>query len=384
MKMIYAFLVALFVMNGATAQTGKPCLPCMPEGITFFTQSQIDSFQINYPNCTLIEGDVTISGPGITNLNGLSELTSIGGGLNIGAPFTDLFLESLSGLENLTSIGGDLHIMASFALTNLIGLEGLTSVGGGFLVYGNHVLTTLSGLENLQSVADTMVIQQNSSLKSLTGLDNLTLIGGSLSIHQNDSLTGLTGLKSLTTLDGALNIGINSVLASLTGLENLTSIDGGLFIVQNDALTTLAGLENIESGSITGLHIIYNGTLSTCEVKSICNYLTNPNGEINIHDNASGCNSQQEVEDSCAAIGIESLHLQSSLSIYPNPTSNVITIEAPDKGTLSVLNLSGQQLLQKELTETATTVDVRGWNSGVYVVKLIGEKGVQVGKMIRQ
>jgi hypothetical protein len=35
---------------------------CLPEGITFTTQEQIDNFQANYPGCTEIEGDVNING----------------------------------------------------------------------------------------------------------------------------------------------------------------------------------------------------------------------------------------------------------------------------------------------------------------------------------
>ena len=42
---------------------------CLPEGITFTTQEQIDSFAINYPGCTEIEGFVDINGNNITNLN---------------------------------------------------------------------------------------------------------------------------------------------------------------------------------------------------------------------------------------------------------------------------------------------------------------------------
>ena len=48
--------------------------PCLPEGITFSTQAEIDSFQINYPSCTEIEGDVTIEGWDIANINGLNVL----------------------------------------------------------------------------------------------------------------------------------------------------------------------------------------------------------------------------------------------------------------------------------------------------------------------
>jgi hypothetical protein len=68
--------------------------PCLPEGITFTTQEQIDNFQTNYPGCTEIEGDVGIGGYDITNLNGLNVLTTIGGNLLI----VESALTSLSGL----------------------------------------------------------------------------------------------------------------------------------------------------------------------------------------------------------------------------------------------------------------------------------------------
>lgn len=51
---------------------------CLPDGITFSTQEQIDNFQINYPGCTEIEGGVIIEGDGITNLDGLNVINSIG------------------------------------------------------------------------------------------------------------------------------------------------------------------------------------------------------------------------------------------------------------------------------------------------------------------
>jgi hypothetical protein len=53
--------------------------PCLPEGITFSTQAQIDSFQTNYSGCTEIEGGVLIEGNDITNLEGLSVLEIVDG-----------------------------------------------------------------------------------------------------------------------------------------------------------------------------------------------------------------------------------------------------------------------------------------------------------------
>ena len=83
------------MVSGSYAQFGCTCLP---EGITFSTQSQIDDFQTNYPSCKKIRGGVNI-GEYITNLNGLSVLTSIGGYLSISYSA----LTSLTGLDNIAA-----------------------------------------------------------------------------------------------------------------------------------------------------------------------------------------------------------------------------------------------------------------------------------------
>lgn len=52
---------------------------CLPEGITFSTQEEIDNYQSNYPGCVEIEGDVIIEGEDITNLDGLYGLNFVSG-----------------------------------------------------------------------------------------------------------------------------------------------------------------------------------------------------------------------------------------------------------------------------------------------------------------
>jgi hypothetical protein len=98
-----AFIFCFVIFSHGQSSSG-----CLPEGITFTTLAEIDIFHTNYPGCTEIEGDVTILDltSHITNLNGLSVLTSIGGNLNINA--YDLY--SLTGLSSLTSIGSGFSI----------------------------------------------------------------------------------------------------------------------------------------------------------------------------------------------------------------------------------------------------------------------------------
>lgn len=344
-------------------------LPCLPFGNYFFYyQNEIDNFQVNYPGCTELEGDLTIYGPNISNLQGLSNLTSIGGNLWICEAYN---LNSLSGLENLTSIGGDLHISDNdglgslSALQNLnsisgsirfefnttpvnpAGLGNLTSVGGDIRFYHNAGLTSLTGLEGIYSIGGNLEIEANDILSNLTGLEGLTSVEGNVEIGSNDSLISISGLQGLALIGGNLFFNNNGPLASLSGLENLTSIGGSLeihaqfnlpslegldgltsigqslslnfdygllglsglenlnhigndiLITNNPILTSLAGLDNLDAGSIRNLSINDNAALTDCEILGVCNYLSNPNGIVDVFNNAGGCNSPAEVAGNC-------------------------------------------------------------------------------------
>jgi len=336
MKTLYILFIGLLVSGGVMAQS------CLPEGIIFETQAQIDSFQINYPNCTEIEGDVLIQGNDIANLNGLNVLTTILGTLSIDGyeSFGNLALTNLTGLDNVTFIGGNVDIVWNDALTNL------------------------------------------------TGLNNLTSSGGCFGIAVNAALTSLSGLEGLTTVGGFLAINYNDILKNLDELESLNSIGGDLEIIDNATLTSLSGLDNINPESIGNLLIYENQLLSDCEILSICNYLVSPNGTIEIYNNATGCNSPEEVQDSCEAnaVLIDEQLLADKVLIFPNPSSTHITIELPQnpqKNTLlSIYNLNGQQLITQPITEPQTAVDVSGLPSGVYFVKVMDDESVMMGKVV--
>jgi hypothetical protein len=84
-------------------------------------------------------------------------------------------------------------------------------------------------------------------------------------------------------------------------------------------------------------------------------------------------------------LGINDLMVQNgNLTVYPNPTSTIINIKTTTKGSFSILNISGLQILQQEINEQTTTVDVSGLKSGVYFVHLTSDKSVATGKFLKQ
>lgn len=387
-KIAFIIVLALLVQSIASAQS------CLPDGIRFTTQEQIDNFQTNYPNCTEIEGGILIGeefiSNNITNLDGLIVLTSIGEGLYIEMSAA---LTNFAGLDNVTLIGGDLWINSNYTLTSLTGLDNLTSIGGSLGIDNCIKLTGLTGLDNLTSIGGSLWIGYNYALTDLTSLENMASIGGDLQLLSNDSLTSLTGLESLISIGGRLVIdgevaGGNNALTSLTGLNNVTSIGGDLDIRSNDVLTSIASLYNIDAGSITNLSLTNNLSLATCEVQSICEYLASPSGTIEIHDNATGCNSQEEVEEACGITSVENLTNDEIFTIYPNPSSSHITIELPNtpqkNAVIAIYNINAQQMLTSKITAQKTVVDVSGLSPGFYFIEVADNRSIMVatGKML--
>ena len=403
-KLLHTFILSLIIPFTVLSQS------CLPEGITFSTQEEIDNFQTNFPNCTEIEGSLNIEGDDITNLNALNVLTFIGGRLNI---ISNPALISLEGLDNVTSIVGRLDVLWNPALTSLEGLDNVTSIGGVLKISSNHNLTSLTGLENLISVGEDISISANSDLTSISALGNLTHIGGNLFlkvpitslpafenltsiggyVHFKElDITNLTGLDNLTSIGGFLMLYGNDALTSITALSNLTSIGGYLRFSGNDALTSLEGIENIDGSSITELYILGNYLLTECEAQSICDYLDIPGGHTEISNNADGCKNQAEVEEACNALYVDEVSISNKVTITPNPFSTFTTLEyilkQPGEVYLSIYNQFGQLLYFRQEIQTKGK-QLLIWNTveypdGIYYFRLQADNKIANGKMIKR
>jgi hypothetical protein len=83
---------------------------------------------------------VTIKFTGLPNMNGLDNLTTIGGSLTIQYNNYGAHLTSLNGLGALTSIGGNLVITTNVYLSDCCSIEALLAgagVGGATIISGN-------------------------------------------------------------------------------------------------------------------------------------------------------------------------------------------------------------------------------------------------------
>lgn len=418
---------------------------CLPDGIDFTNQDQINNFQADYPGCSQIEGNVEISGADITNLDGLYVLNNIGGYLYI---TNNAILENVSGLSSLNYVGGSLLISTNANLDNLAGLEGLAEVLGDVFISNNMTLKDITALANinasnvlnlritgnpelvicnnpficnyLSNPVGKITIYNNApgcnSLPEIAGLCGITLpclpfgdyyffsqagidafpadypgctdLNGMFHIEGED-ITNLDALGSIHSLNGTLEIHDNSILASLAGLNSLAVVDGAISIVRNDYLTDISSLQNLDTSLISFLVISTNPSLSECDIQSFCAYLAGPFGysHNNINSNNNGCMSKDEVLLECGVIGIdEGVNNDESLIITPNPVSDKFKIRTQTGSSqfqISIFNITGQEVLQKDFYNTDIEFDASNLQAGIYFVRLWDGKDIKTGKFAK-
>ncbi|MFC1733585.1 YCF48-related protein [candidate division KSB1 bacterium] len=84
-------------------------------------------------------------------------------------------------------------------------------------------------------------------------------------------------------------------------------------------------------------------------------------------------------------VGINDLPSEiNSVAVFPNPTSTTITFKITSEGYLSIYNNNGQQILQQEISEQNRNIDISILARGNYFFKVASEKGVQMGKFIKE
>ncbi len=155
----------------------------------------------------------------------------------------------------------------------------------------------------------------------------------------------------------------------------------------NPALIDVSSLGNLSATTISNLEIRNNSSLSSCDVQSICDYLASPNGTVTIYNNAPGCNSPEEVQAACDSItSVKEIKQRNKISILPNPAKDKITISYPALTgitNLSIFNVSGEKVIERQLTDNETQIDISALPRGVYFVRVQDEKMVEVGKFLK-
>ena len=77
------------------------------------------------------------------------------------------------------------------------------------------------------------------------------------------------------------------------------------------------------------------------------------------------------------------------VNIYPNPATDMLTINLPGASTLhnttlSIYNLQGQLLFQQAITQEKSYLNINTFAKGMYIVKICNDKNSLVSKFVKQ
>ncbi len=326
-RLIFLLMTALFC--------GCLSAQCPQGNITLTTQQEVDNFAANYPNCTELLGNLSIDDDytsSITSLAGLSQITAVGGDVDI--IYNDN-LTNLTGLNNLTSIGGYLNIDGNDGLTNLTGLDNLNSISRYLSIDDNDGLTNLAGLDNLTHIGGFLEMQWNDNLMDVSALDNVassTLIG--LKIWQNPKLTALPDFNNLTAIIGRVWIAGNDNLTDFMGLDNVTTIGGFLELDYNDNITDMTGLNSLTS---IGEHMHIHDNDNLVDFSGM-NNLTTIGGDVEIGGNNSSLTSLNGLNNLMSING--HLHIK-----YNPIISDISALENVDMSNVTDIDIYGNSNL---------------------------------------
>ncbi len=85
--------------------------------------------------------------------------------------------------------------------------------------------------------------------------------------------------------------------------------------------------------------------------------------------------------NSDGVLGLEDNNLE-MVTLYPNPTSDVLTISNVENATIEIYNLLGQVMTTKTNSSNQETIDVSGYRSGTYFIKISNQELTTTKKFV--
>lgn len=299
-------------------------------------------------------------------------------------------------IENINSLD-----VSGKNISDLTGIEDFSALTD--LECQNNSLSSLNIFQNNQlqylDASNNQLINIDLSQNPL--LIQLRINDNQLTSVEVSTNTQLTGLFLENNLLNSLNVSNNQLLESLWIRNNQIS---NLSLSSNTSLTQI----NVAHNQIANLDLSSNASLSLLRCNNnALSYLSIKNGNslqiiefdsrinpnlicVEVDENAVGNipqnwqydNGTNFLED--CTLGYNENLLENSIAIFPNPTSQILTIKVSQNiklQRLSIYNISGQVLLS---SKTANSIDVSSLANGLYFLQIETNKGTLTKKFIKQ
>jgi hypothetical protein len=227
----------------------------------------------------------------------------------------------------------------------------------------HHVVGTHDGA-TMKIYVDGIMVASQASTSSIGNSTSNLFIGDWPSGGRNlDGDIDEVRIWNVTRTDAQIQNGINCELQnSQTGLVSYYKFNQGNSGASNTSVTTLTDASgNSNNGTLSGFAL--NGTTS--------NWLAG---------------SPIITGMPCATLNTSNFELAEMLKLYPNPTKGNITIllSTREKSNISMYDINGRLLFNAVKTTSNYTLDLSGYNTGIYILKINVNGSEIIRKVIKE
>ncbi len=188
----------------------------------YFSQSDVDDFVANYPNCTTINGIFRITGP-VNDISSLDYISRVEGGFSIDS--TEV--TEISNFNKLEYVKDRIVIQTNPLLLKVEGFNNMLTLNH-CVINNNLVLQEITGFNSLESVKASFYFQGNIELIRIEGFRNLKRIENVLSFYHNPKLYSIPDFNNLEFVGQQLQI-VNSAMTEISGFNNVDFIGSNIF-----------------------------------------------------------------------------------------------------------------------------------------------------------
>lgn len=285
-----------------------------------------------------------------------------------------------------------------------------------------YTLQNAAGCDSVVTL-DLTILSPTTGTDIQTACNSYTWIDGNTYTSSNntatDTLTNAAGCDSIVTLDLTINSDVTGTDV-VTSCSDFTWIDGNTYTSSNNTathtLTSAAGCDSIVTLDLTigsnvntGVTIVVNSTNDIVLIADQnnsqyqwldCNnnlteiagannqtYLATQNGSyaVEVTDN-NGCSDTSTCE-TITAVGLNNNEFESSFTIYPNPTKDIVNIDFGQIETalkIKMLSSEGKELFVEDSNDSFISIDLSTYPKGVYLIQISDGKNQTYRRIVKQ
>ena len=144
------------------------------------------------------------------------------------------------------------------------------------------------------------------------------------------------------------------------------------FVVKMDKFQQVRWVKEFESSDFRNQVHYYNGKLTYAGI--IANEFIYNSGQNVIINNEGDALFGDIVDNSLSAED----YLADDITIYPNPTSGILIIKSNTLQQVEIYNINGVLIVNSDKSE----IDLSQYSKGLYLAKIITDKGTAVKKIV--